>query len=143
MRESEAKSQVLGLFFGGLAVGVIAMLVAINQWPQDSVDPMKEDAGSAALAYFALAVAAFAQMAMFVAVIAWGVYLGNRWSGTGGTSAAPTVNPPAVGEPPSTAAKRSAEEIKERLANLDRLRDEGVFTAEEYERRRTEIVEDW
>lgn len=81
-KQSEASETVTMFGVGGLIVAVIAGVVAVMAWPTPA-GLEAEESGNAVVAYLALLVFSFAQIAVFIAVVAWGVRLGIHWSGLG------------------------------------------------------------
>jgi len=76
---SNAANTVTALVVGGLVAIGLGTLLAVVEWPTDSV--YDDSNGSAAIAYLGLVVAALGQLAIFAAVVAWAVTIGIRWSG--------------------------------------------------------------
>ena len=76
---ANASNTVVALVVGGLVAIGLGTLLAVVEWPTDSVYDDAE--GSALIAYVGLVVAALGQLAIFAAVVAWAVTIGIRWSG--------------------------------------------------------------
>ena len=76
---SNAANLVAALVVGGLVAIGLGTLLAVVEWPTESV--YNDDEGSVVIAYVGLALAAVGQLAIFSAVVAWAVTIGIRWSG--------------------------------------------------------------
>jgi hypothetical protein len=74
----DAENTVVYLAVCGVLAGVLGTVLAVTQWPDDQG---YDSGGNAPAAYLGLALAGLGQLAFFVAVVAYAVRLGVRWSG--------------------------------------------------------------